>query len=236
MFTLPQPPTADNTIPVPEDSDTLEVLLKLALGLPAPLERLATFPAVDTVLRAADKYDMPGAAQVLGHVLRGLLASKTFARDPLRQYGIATHFSWDDIAQEAFDRLLVADIDFTSVPPLMNGPALGLLVAARQQRVRAFIGALRSVAKDALFLRENRAMCRNLQCSGALTDATALLWRRFVCAISLAFALVPCLDVARTNADVVSIVRELEDVTCQYAYCKATCFPWSGIYTRLVTQ
>lgn len=148
MFDLPQPEkapiVADDAIALPEDADTIEILLKLALGLPAPLERLATFEAIEAVLRAAEKYDMLGPVQVLGHALRGLLASKTFACDPLRQYGLAMHFGWADIAQNAYDRLLVADLDFDKIPAAIDGPTLGRLVAARQTRARTFIAAFRN--------------------------------------------------------------------------------------------
>ncbi|KAI9452648.1 hypothetical protein BJY52DRAFT_900799 [Lactarius psammicola] len=124
MFTLPQgsapstsasPPARNSTLNSPtaadsevisldEDSRTLEPLLRMACGL--EIATLDTWDAVEPVLYAAEKYDMPGPASIV----RALLRTPAFADAPLRLYAAACHFGWADDARAASTRSLVLDL------------------------------------------------------------------------------------------------------------------------------
>ncbi|KAH9062391.1 hypothetical protein EDB87DRAFT_299089 [Lactarius vividus] len=125
MFTLPQrePSTAPSTsasplvrtsslnmsadsevISLDEDARTLEPLLRMACGL--EIATLDTWDAVEPVLYAAEKYDMPGPASIV----RALLRTPVFADAPLRLYAAACHFGWADDARAASTRSLVLDL------------------------------------------------------------------------------------------------------------------------------
>ena len=122
MFTLPQsanprpsaspparhstlnPPADTETIALDEDSRTLEPLLRMICGL--EIAALDTWDAVEPVLYAAEKYDMPGPASIV----RALLRTPAFADAPLRLYAAACHFGWADDARAASTRSLVLDL------------------------------------------------------------------------------------------------------------------------------
>ena len=123
MFTLPQgPPPASSRLPnrnqrdtttVPtdpeiiglsEDSSTLEALLRMICGLEIPT--LDSWDAVEPVLYAAEKYDMPGPASIM----RALLRSPSFTDTPLRLYAAACHFGWAEDARAASTRSLTLNL------------------------------------------------------------------------------------------------------------------------------
>jgi len=119
MFTLPQgastpitphvrtsvtPPADTEVIALDEDASTLEPLLRMACGL--EIATLDTWDAVEPVLYAAEKYDMPGPASIV----RALLRTPAFADAPLRLYAAACHFGWTDDARAASTRSLVLDL------------------------------------------------------------------------------------------------------------------------------
>jgi len=124
MFTLPQGPppassrshdikprdtiadTAVDTeiIGLGEDSRTLEPLLRMICGLEIPA--LDTWDAVEPVLYAAEKYDMPGPASIV----RALLRTPAFADEPLRLYAAACHFGWAEDARGASTRTLSVNL------------------------------------------------------------------------------------------------------------------------------
>src|SRR6266702_2842698 len=120
MFTLPQgsapspsasPPsrtsgalTDSEVISLDEDARTLEPLLRMVCGL--EIATLDTWDAVEPVLYAAEKYDMPGPASIV----RALLRTPVFADAPLRLYAAACHFGWADDARAASTRSLVLDL------------------------------------------------------------------------------------------------------------------------------
>ena len=120
MFTLPQgsPPasslshnrnqrdttTNSEIIGLDEDSSTLEHLLRMICGLEIPT--LDTWDAVEPVLYAAEKYDMPGPASIV----RALLRTPTFTDAPLRLYASACHFGWAEDARAASTRSLTLNL------------------------------------------------------------------------------------------------------------------------------
>jgi hypothetical protein len=64
MFSLPQrsPPTANDIIYLDEEAATLEALLRMVCG--QPVLRLESIDAVENILCAAEKYDMPGPMSI----------------------------------------------------------------------------------------------------------------------------------------------------------------------------
>ncbi|KAN0135465.1 hypothetical protein V8E53_006744 [Lactarius tabidus] len=101
---LPAPVVESETIALDEESRTLEPLLRMACGL--EIASLDTWDAVEPVLYAAEKYDMPGPASIV----RALLRTPAFADAPLRLYAAACHFGWSDDARAASTRSLVLDL------------------------------------------------------------------------------------------------------------------------------
>ncbi|KAI0259032.1 hypothetical protein BC834DRAFT_926367 [Gloeopeniophorella convolvens] len=115
MFTLPQreiplPRTLPSSEPdaevitLDEESRTLEPLLRMICGLEIPT--LETWDAVEPILYAAEKYDMPGPASIV----RALLRTPAFLDAPLRLYAAACHFGWADDARLASARSLTLDL------------------------------------------------------------------------------------------------------------------------------
>jgi hypothetical protein len=101
---LPPPVVESEVIALDEESRTLEPLLRMACGL--EIASLDTWDAVEPVLYAAEKYDMPGPASIV----RALLRTPAFADAPLRLYAAACHFGWSDDARAASTRSLVLDL------------------------------------------------------------------------------------------------------------------------------
>ncbi|KZV97582.1 hypothetical protein EXIGLDRAFT_730261 [Exidia glandulosa HHB12029] len=225
MFDLPPPPGTKpgaHSLTLLEDSATLDVLLKLVLGLPAPPERLSSWQQVNPILRAAEKYDIQGALQFLAAVVRGFVA----AMPPLEQYAYASHYGWTDIANVAFDKLLKTPIDFKAVPPVMDGVALARLLAARQTRVDQFLAGLRG---GGIFKYENKGVCGT--CGAPHSHVFA--WRAVVAAVSLQFALTVSLDAALGSGEVVTAIAALENARCGQGHCGKVLFPWNKVRALL---
>ncbi|KAI0290390.1 hypothetical protein B0F90DRAFT_1672008 [Multifurca ochricompacta] len=120
MFTLPQAQSTATTpsrtnnksvrspepelINLDEDASTLEPLLRMICGLEIPT--LDTWDAVEPVLYAAEKYDMPGPASIV----RALLRTPAFTDAPLRLYAAACHFGWAEDTRAASTRSLTLDL------------------------------------------------------------------------------------------------------------------------------
>ncbi|KAH9993493.1 hypothetical protein BJV74DRAFT_833070 [Russula compacta] len=99
-------PSASDTeiISLDEDARTLEPLLRMICGLEIPT--LDTWDAVEPVLYAAEKYDMPGPASII----RALLRTPAFAGAPIRLYAAACHFGWAEDARAASTRSLTLNL------------------------------------------------------------------------------------------------------------------------------
>jgi len=91
-----------------EDACTLESLLRMICGLEIPT--LDTWDAVEPVLYAAEKYEMPGPASIV----RALLRTPVFADEPLRLYAAACHFGWAEDVRTASTRSLSVDLHHSS--------------------------------------------------------------------------------------------------------------------------
>ncbi|KAI0675770.1 hypothetical protein C8Q78DRAFT_956164, partial [Trametes maxima] len=104
MFSLPQPPRQETsgagrvdtleTIPVPEDSKTLDLLLRILYPIPKPsMEEPG--PLVP-VLKAAKKYDMAWPVVILSERL-----TVTTPREPLQAWVAACRARLEDVARGA---------------------------------------------------------------------------------------------------------------------------------------
>ncbi|KAI0642184.1 hypothetical protein C8Q79DRAFT_1013484 [Trametes meyenii] len=100
MLTLPQP--EGNTkierplVDVSEDSETLDVLLRVCYPTSAP--ELRDIPLLRKVLEAANKYDIPA---VLTLVKKAMVQPELLDSDPLRIFVIACRFGMEPEAQAA---------------------------------------------------------------------------------------------------------------------------------------
>ncbi|CAL1707859.1 unnamed protein product [Somion occarium] len=105
MLTLPQKePGSTEIIYVDEDASTLEALLRMICGLPIP--SLDSEEAVEPVLYAAEKYDMPGPLSVI----RACLLPRPLLTDPLKLYGLTCRYGWDVEMQAAATQTLTLNI------------------------------------------------------------------------------------------------------------------------------
>jgi hypothetical protein len=70
------------------------------------ISTLDTWDAVEPVLYAAEKYEMPGPASIV----RALLRTPAFSDEPLRLYAAACHFGWAEDARTASPRSLSVNL------------------------------------------------------------------------------------------------------------------------------
>lgn len=72
-----------------EDAHTLESLLRMICGL--TLLPVETYDQLDTLLFAAEKYDMPGPIAIL----RLQSMTPSFIEEPFRLYSVASRYEWE---------------------------------------------------------------------------------------------------------------------------------------------
>lgn len=110
MFSLPQKsaPAPLETIALDEDTHTLECLLRMICGL--PILPMADFALVDSVLYAAEKYDMPGPMSII----RILVMISPLVDDPFHIYTVACRYDWEQEAKLASTRSRVKSRKFRS--------------------------------------------------------------------------------------------------------------------------
>jgi hypothetical protein len=189
MFTLPQgsPPSSrshnrnqrdTNTVPtdteiivLDEDSSTLEPLLRMICGLEIPT--LDTWDAVEPVLYAAEKYDMPGPASIM----RALLRAPTFTDAPLRLYAAACHFGWAEDARTASTRTLTLNLyDSVHKPSLLRlrtADLYALFALHNERRVQ-----FRARIADAPFLTDAQLVdTASARCSRCRETISYVEWR-----------------------------------------------------------
>ena len=95
MFSLPQPEQQDGApvVPVPEESNTLDVLLRYVYPIREPV--VDDLGLAENVLEAALKYEMESAVQ---QICRVLVSEKTLTTQALRIFAITCRFK---LAEEA---------------------------------------------------------------------------------------------------------------------------------------
>ena len=106
MFSLPQKgaPATPDVLYMDEDALTLESLLRLACGL--PILPPTSYDALDPLLFAAEKYEMPGPMSII----RMLVMTPPLLNQPLRLYAVACRFGWESEAQYASTETLSLDL------------------------------------------------------------------------------------------------------------------------------
>lgn len=155
MFSLPQKktePASNDVLYMDEDASTLEILLRMACGL--PIIRIESFDVVDAVLYAAEKYDMPGPLSIV----RLLVMSQPLIGEPLRVYAAACRFGWDYEAKLASTQTLAFNIHASEYRPalqkLSSDALLNLFDLHRSRRE-----VLRQRLNDPPFVSGGTASC-----------------------------------------------------------------------------
>lgn len=239
LFSVPQgedeskPAAARGTtsIFVSEDARTLGILLKLACAIPPGLGSVRNLNEVEILLRAADKYEMASATEVL--LL--LLHTPRMQTDALHLYGLAGRYGQDDIADGALKRLLEMRIDFATAAH-MDGAQMGRLVALRQERVERFCRLLGKTGLDLPFTCENEGWCYHCKfraqekAPGVSTQST---WLSFVIALQNAFVAHPSVAALEEDARVKTLISELGFKICANDSCGRLLYDWPSIRTRL---
>lgn len=117
LFSMPQPCVPSNspeTITLNEDAYTLESLLRMICGL--PINPLTSYDDVDTLLYAAEKYEMPGPVSLI----RILVMTPPLLNQPLRLYAAASRFGWGEEAKYASTQSLVLNIYAPEYQPILR--------------------------------------------------------------------------------------------------------------------
>src|SRR5260221_4105370 len=105
-----------------EDAQVLEPLLRMACGL--PFSDIAPLDLLESVIYAAEKYDMPGPMSTL----RLCLLSPSIPDDPIRLYAIARKHNWLEVAKILSTRTLSLNIwDSIHQPALKTASTDALL-------------------------------------------------------------------------------------------------------------
>ncbi|KAI0361705.1 hypothetical protein OH77DRAFT_1417971 [Trametes cingulata] len=172
MLSLPQgtatPSPEAEAIPMDESAEVLAALLSMISGIEAPDLEDAEF--LQSVLAAAEKYEMPMAISVI----RTALFSPFLEISPVRLYGIACRMSWEREIKHAARRTLTLDLlSPECLPELVRlDPAhQSKLLALHRERRTAFVaglddpvlfnGILRSVQDDGGMGDDGADLCHN---------------------------------------------------------------------------
>ena len=134
MFTLPKDPASPKPpepIPMQEKAEVVAGLLNLSfrLGMP-PLDSIDT---LETLLRAAEKYEVMSAVVMI----RSALTSPVLEASPLRIYGIAYERGWYKEASWASSKTLTLDLcspESVSDLSRVDGAAIMKLMALHRKR------------------------------------------------------------------------------------------------------
>jgi hypothetical protein len=154
MFSLPQKcePVTPDVIYMDEDAHTLESLLRMACGL--PILPLTSYDAVDALLYAAEKYDMPGPMSII----RILVMTPPLLNNPLRLYAVACRFGWETEAKYASTETLTLDLHaephHAALKNLSSSALLELFQLHRDRRE-----GLRTRLDDPPFVGGGTAVC-----------------------------------------------------------------------------
>ncbi|PCH33577.1 hypothetical protein WOLCODRAFT_160180 [Wolfiporia cocos MD-104 SS10] len=179
MFSLPRNTPhalASDIIRLDEDANVLASLLKMVSGMDFP--PLVSIDFVDALLRAAEKYDMPGPASII----RNSLPSPLLEGSPIRIYGIAYRQGWFKEAAEVSRRTLGLDLcspDVSRELAKIDAAAVVKLFELRRKRMESMVDCLNdharfNVAGDATSICKNcstplqHVKWRSLQCAWAL--------------------------------------------------------------------
>ncbi|KAL4074338.1 hypothetical protein V8B97DRAFT_1930603 [Scleroderma yunnanense] len=159
LFSLPRPPRSGvstpkapiaETIHLDEDSQTLEVVLRMISGL--PITPITSYDTVDAILYASEKYDMPGPTSLV----RIAVLTPPLAEQPLRLYASASRFGWTEEVKMASERTLALDLwseeNWEMLNKVDGRAALALLKLHRSRRE-----GIRKRLEEHPFVSENTA-------------------------------------------------------------------------------
>jgi len=115
-----------------EDVKVLEPLFQMICGL--PFADITSFDLLESVLSAAEKYDMPGALTIL----KMCLLSPALSDDPIRLYALARRHGWIPVAKTLSSRTLSLNIydpgHRTSLRSMPTEALLDLFILHRSRR------------------------------------------------------------------------------------------------------
>jgi hypothetical protein len=137
MVTLPQNDnsSAAEEITVNEPEKVLDPLLRMISGF--PIQKWQDLEGIEAVLRAAEKYDMPGPITII----RSAITSPFVLEHPLWLYAIATQFDWEEEAKLASNlslRLSIHDDSYDGILERMSSRALRKLYTLHRTRSKQF--------------------------------------------------------------------------------------------------
>jgi len=164
---LPQrdPSGERDVIYLQEDAAVLEPLLRMACGL--PYSDITSLDLLESVIYAAEKYDMPGPMSTL----RLCLLSPSLPDNPIRLYAIARKHDWLEVAKILSTRTLSLNIwDSVFQPALKTASADALLDLFMLHRSRK--DGLKEMLNNPPFVSGDTSNC--IQCN-AIIDYTT--WR-----------------------------------------------------------
>ncbi|KZT02924.1 uncharacterized protein LAESUDRAFT_716513 [Laetiporus sulphureus 93-53] len=159
MSSLPQGPgtISDDVLHLDEDSTVLMPLLQVISGMELP--DLSSLDLVESILLAAEKYDMPGPVSIIRNMITSYLSEST----ALRVYRLAGAHSWKAQAQLASSYTLSLDLSTpTAIAELsrMEGYLPAQLFLLHRQGKDALKKALNDVTRFAANTKENCEGCR----------------------------------------------------------------------------
>lgn len=161
-----------------ESADTLAVLLSVAHGQDVP--SLNSISEVETVIHAAEKYDMPG---VLNYVRQGLL--RFVRQEPVRVYALACRWGWIEEAKTASSHTLGLDLLSSDIRPTLNvmdSEDLARLLYLHRRRRDCLRGRLDS--EEVFYANVIPSRCQNPTCNAeVIHDKWHQLKYRWVTAI-----------------------------------------------------
>ncbi|KAF7315279.1 BTB domain-containing protein [Mycena indigotica] len=114
MLSLPQQQKAIDVIYMDEDHVTLELLLRMICGL--PVSQITDYDTVDSILFAAEKYEMAGPISIL----RLLVMTPPLMNNAFRLYTIACRYNWQAEAQLASTQTLTHNLHDPELRPLLR--------------------------------------------------------------------------------------------------------------------
>ncbi|KIM45094.1 hypothetical protein M413DRAFT_330030 [Hebeloma cylindrosporum] len=166
MYSLPQSAmTHSDIIYLDEDAEVLQHLLYIVCGLPFP--EIATHDLLESLLFAAEKYDMPGPMSIM----KMYLLTPSTLGDPLRLYSIARRYDWQNEAKILSTRTLSLNIHDPvhrpSLRTLSTDALLDLFALHRSRRE-----ALRKCLDGPPFVSGDPSRC--MQCENSINYST---WR-----------------------------------------------------------
>ncbi|KIJ50933.1 hypothetical protein M422DRAFT_65559 [Sphaerobolus stellatus SS14] len=116
-LSLPQPPgvaSDGHIISLPEDSRTINAILRMISGMPIP--PLDNFQDLEKVLLTVKKWEMPGPPSIIHR----MVMPQALFDDPVRLYALACNVGWREAAVIAARHTLDVDLQHEAIAPLLR--------------------------------------------------------------------------------------------------------------------